>query len=788
MTEATESASKADDLPLHIISYAWGELYVEELLSFAVPALLAPGNLPAIASELKAELVLLSEERLFDKISNHPAIAKVKSLCPVRLVGLDDLVTRPDKYGMALTFALHRAFADLGPAMTDHWLIFFNADFILADGSLTNLLRHLRQGERIVASPSYCTVKEDVIRDLRRRLSTNPTVLRIEPREMARVILQHRHNTIRGKTINQDRFHLLQADQFYWEVDENTLIGHQMPVAIVGMRPERYLAEPNSYWDHGLMAELCPTADIKVLGDSDKFLMLELRGGEVASDQIVSGLPDPEDLGRRMIGWVTPYQASFAYRPLTLHAADCVPSIAAARSQLDEYVQNVLSFAPQFPSHIDHPQWNYHWPEFMKARHSFLSTRLGSITETQTPPPTALPTDKLWWRYDGAEKTLTRKTRLMDEEKKRQVKAHQDALNDANRELEQILNRPIYSTVILQRGLDNGIAPPPTAPERKDAIERTNQKKRELEIAIANIEQSYRASIEPLERERRNLLREYGEIVQPRVRSAGIPIIHWNIGAEHSLGISESRLRRVARSAYYRIFGRWPHLTMLNPYRSCLQPMLQSIRAAKSAGASDVLVVSNKTNLSFEEPDSQGKVAHVSRDDFLSGLIHLAFDPLAKFDLCIVDLSAEDLVQFPEIVKTAKPYLRPGGTIVGFSLLSGRFRSEIHLGDVPGELIITGSKASARAMAAYSTALSGSGGSRTVRLVRALFTLLVNAPRFWWVNYTEAAAARRGRRPDPAFSTGLTIIVRVTAPTESTRFKSKALDVRVEAGETAPRS
>jgi len=33
--------------PTRIITYAWGERYVRELLSLTVPALLAPGNLSA---------------------------------------------------------------------------------------------------------------------------------------------------------------------------------------------------------------------------------------------------------------------------------------------------------------------------------------------------------------------------------------------------------------------------------------------------------------------------------------------------------------------------------------------------------------------------------------------------------------------------------------------------------------------------------------------------------------------------------------------------------------------
>jgi len=86
-------------------------------------------------------------------------------------------------------------------------------------------------------------------------------------------------------------------DQFYWQVNESTLIGHQMPVAIVGMRPERHVREPNSLWDHGGMREFCPEAEICVIGDSDNFLMMELREKEVAADQIMLARRTPKEIG-----------------------------------------------------------------------------------------------------------------------------------------------------------------------------------------------------------------------------------------------------------------------------------------------------------------------------------------------------------------------------------------------------------------------------------------------------------------------------------------------------------
>src|SRR5215218_2936832 len=88
-------------LPTRIITCAWGEKYIGELLSITLPALLAPGNLPYVASAVPCEVVILTEEAAFPRVFGDPTVARIQALCPVRLVGLDDLIPAPDKYGMA---------------------------------------------------------------------------------------------------------------------------------------------------------------------------------------------------------------------------------------------------------------------------------------------------------------------------------------------------------------------------------------------------------------------------------------------------------------------------------------------------------------------------------------------------------------------------------------------------------------------------------------------------------------------------------------------------------------
>ena len=46
----------------------WGEAYASKLVTMTLPALLAPGNLPALAEMFDVELVLVTETKLYDRI------------------------------------------------------------------------------------------------------------------------------------------------------------------------------------------------------------------------------------------------------------------------------------------------------------------------------------------------------------------------------------------------------------------------------------------------------------------------------------------------------------------------------------------------------------------------------------------------------------------------------------------------------------------------------------------------------------------------------------------------
>src|ERR1700761_8228216 len=285
--------------PARLIIPVWGEAYVNEVLSVTLPAMLAPGNLPALCGMFEVEFIIVTEARLFDMVRSSLPFRAAERICKTRLVALDDLLTEVfTDYGMVLTYALFRGFADLGPRMTETYLLPFIADFVIADGSLRHLGTLMRQGKRIIHAPSFRGVAETVDPQLQALVDHSSCVLSVAPRVLAKLALANEHPTVKARTINQRLCHLEWMDQFYWYVDDDTLIGYQSPPALVAVKPERFVSQPVSFWDYGFLPEAAPTAEPHLIGDSDDFFMIEPQSRMTGQEMTRIGWTSLDELAR----------------------------------------------------------------------------------------------------------------------------------------------------------------------------------------------------------------------------------------------------------------------------------------------------------------------------------------------------------------------------------------------------------------------------------------------------------------------------------------------------------
>jgi hypothetical protein len=362
--------------PLRLIGMAWGERYVTEFLEICLPAALAPGNLPVLAEHFDAELVFVTETAMFPLVREHPTWKRASAICKTLLIGMDDLIGTSDSYGMSITYGLFRGFEGLGQAMVDYHLVFLCSDFILADGSYRGLLPHLQRGESLIFSPSYCVLTEEVRPMLLDYRSDDGEVLSVPPRKMADMVIRHRHPFVRAKTVNQRFYSPPAIDQFYWMANETTLLARQFPVALVAMKPERYVPEPEALWDYGLIEEFCPSMKVTALGDSDDYLMLELREIDRVRGVLKPGWPAPAEIAASLKHVVTQYTNTLGRARFTVHSEELPAGLEQAHADLDRFVDEVREhFQKPLPHHLGHIQWTHHYDRFQSTRKRNLEAK-----------------------------------------------------------------------------------------------------------------------------------------------------------------------------------------------------------------------------------------------------------------------------------------------------------------------------------------------------------------------------------------------------------------------------
>lgn len=379
-TENTATKERA-----RIIIPVWGAKYLARLDAACLPAVLSPGNLPHLAEYFDCELVIVTQSSLFDMVRLLPSVRATEQFCTLRLVAIDDMLSHPSYYGLTITHALYRGFTDLGDAAKDVWCLFLNADFILADGSYRALTARMLAGERCIFAPSYCAIEENVRPLLNRRAIESNGVLSVSTREMAGLILNNMHFTIRAKIINWRMYRIDRVDQFYYLLDNDTLLGRQLPIAVVAFKPERVPLEPVTFWDYGVVSEICPTSKLCVLGDSDDFLMLELRGRNTMNEQFRLGWMDKQEIARDLSIWTTKDQRDCGKFPLVLHRENLPANYTDGLKMLDDHYRDVMRQVTCEPrDHRNH----YIWTGVVELHNEWLRSHDAKHTSANNPGST----------------------------------------------------------------------------------------------------------------------------------------------------------------------------------------------------------------------------------------------------------------------------------------------------------------------------------------------------------------------------------------------------------------
>jgi hypothetical protein len=725
--------------PARLITMAWGERYIDDLLRIALPALLAPGNLPSFVQDFDCVLVIVTEARHFNLIARAPAIVQLLRYVDIRLMPIDDLLSRC--YGITLTYALIRGFADLGDAMTETHLLFLNADFVLADGSYRKLAEVIRRGERLVVSPSYCMNLEDTIEALRARRDPPSGALSVPSRELAGMIIAHRHNTVRAKTINQQLFRINRYDQFYYYVDDLTLLARQLPIAVVYMKPERVLAELPTFWDYGVISEYCPTTAACVLADSDDFLMAELRSRSGLRESLHLGWPTIEEIAADLSSFTTIDHRDHGRHTLVLHAGDLPAGIGHGEAELARFVEAVYARLPPPVPYRNHPFWASQFPQFVERQQQSYRDRCAAETaraELMRCDAKAAARDQRLNELRarllaGAERQGVAEQRLF--EKRRW----------AEKQLSEVDNEYRRRRGMLEQELQ------PALNDAENVLRVVHGELADLASEVSKLE---------------GQLSGMAQGGQDSGTGRDAPLSLPSERAEQAVGgegLAGWRPLAWCGTLYRRVFGALPRTTCWHPFHTVLQPLLAAL--AGSEDAQLIVVAAGGTLSPLIASDHRGATLMLTPDMLGAESYQQALRSRPKFALCLCELPVEDLGRFRAVFEAVRPFLADHARIIVFhNNVAGRdldgLTYELARGLFPltgrSSIAFAGSYPGALSAKWFAKSLERFNISRSRAVVRLAATLVMCAPLARLAAFIER---RRSPHRFPKRCTSMTMTV-----------------------------
>jgi len=327
----------------------WGHRHVRQFLEYGLPTLLAPGNVPALKAALPCEFVVATASEDAAAILAHPNWQKLTDICPARIEPIDDLISDAS-HATSLTLAYARLIRATGAGMVDCCFLFLVADFLLADGSLSAVLKRVQAGASGLLAGNFQVAAAEMAPHLAGFGS-------LGPRELVRLALGHMHPDATGSIVNGDFRQSAATNRLFWRVDSNTLLGRFYLAHMIGIRPEVTDFIVGSSCDYSFIPELCPSGNVEMITDSDAYFAVEMQPPGNAAMSGAAPL-NAARLGADLSKWTTARHRKNAETTIIYHAADITSAAAGVAAQAGAAIREIaetLSPAPQ--PHRDHPYW-----------------------------------------------------------------------------------------------------------------------------------------------------------------------------------------------------------------------------------------------------------------------------------------------------------------------------------------------------------------------------------------------------------------------------------------------
>lgn len=334
----------------------WGEQFIAQFLRVSLPTLLAPGNLPAVVAALPTTFVFLTNSEGAGLLRSHPATIYLQSICDVEFDIIDDLITG-DNYSTTLTLAYGRALRATATAMLDTCFFFLIADYVIADGSLANVLARIQAGASGVLAGNFQVIEEDAKKTLFEQFDADEPSIVIPARDLMGWAINYLHPMTLANTVNFPMYFSSHSNRLFWRVDGNTLIGRFYLMHMIAIRPEVAAFQIGSSCDYSFIPEMCPSGNVHVMTDSDEYLVVEMQKRTHENRFIKLGGVDRAGLATSLAEWTTERHRKNAHHPVVYRASESSVDLPRVIAESREFIEAIEASLPPPQPYRDHPYW-----------------------------------------------------------------------------------------------------------------------------------------------------------------------------------------------------------------------------------------------------------------------------------------------------------------------------------------------------------------------------------------------------------------------------------------------
>jgi len=327
---------------------------------------LSPNNLPYLARVYNVEVVFLTRSIDRDFFQDYPAYQRLSELVQITFTDIDDILARyfepsPHAYATALTYAYFRGIRSLGQAALDTDFLFWNADFLAADGVFRTLADLIAAGVRCIFAPSLRVdmMVEDAV--LSQRRTADGAVLEVGPREWVALALRFPDPTVMAMTVNRFEERMIDSvNQLYWHVNDEVVVARHFLMFMLHIRPEQVWDELYGSCDYVFVPEMVPSGNYHFEVQSDRILIIELQhrtrewGDIVFGDQQMT----PEDVARGVARWTTREHLLASRQLVVFNSREIEGDLTSLRRMTDDFMNKVYDQLPDDPIwHNGHLYW-----------------------------------------------------------------------------------------------------------------------------------------------------------------------------------------------------------------------------------------------------------------------------------------------------------------------------------------------------------------------------------------------------------------------------------------------